>query len=138
MADILDKAILIGMGFEKKAREMLEELQRAGKQTSDERSGGKPEAAGAPSSEGLPPRQAVENKLVEDGVVALKEFLAFVKAGKEKLEKEVTSSSGKVFEKLNVASQDDIDIVKEMARIAREKVDRLEKRVEELEARLAK
>lgn len=138
MADILDKAILIGMGLEKKAREMLDELQKAGKQTSEERSGAKPEAAGAPSGESLPPRQAVENKLVEDGVVVLKEFLAFVKAGKEKLEKEVTSSSGKVFEKLNVASQDDIDIVKEMARIAREKVDKLEKRVEELEARLAK
>ncbi len=138
MADILDKAILIGMGLEKKAREMLDELQKAGKQTSEERSGGKPEATGAPSGESLPPRQAVENKLVEDGVVALKEFLAFVKAGKEKLEKEVSSSSGKVFERLNVASQDDIDIVKEMARIAREKVDKLEKRVEELEARLAK
>lgn len=138
MADILDKAILIGMGLEKKAREMLDELQKAGKQTTDERAGAKPEVPGEPSSEGLPPRQAVENKLVEDGVVALKEFLAFVKAGKEKLEKEVSSSSGKVFEKLNVASQDDIDIVKEMARIAREKVDKLEKRVEELEARLAK
>ena len=135
MADILDKAILIGMGLEKKAKEMLDELQRAGKQGGDERAG---EAAGASSSEGLPPRQAVENKLVEDGVAVLKEFLAFVKAGKEKLEKEVSSSSGKVFEKLNVASQDDIDIVKEMARIAREKVDKLEKRVEELEARLAK
>lgn len=138
MADILDKAILIGMGLEKKAREMLEELQRAGKQGTDEGSGVKPEATGASSSEVLPPRQAVENKLVEDGVVVLKEFLAFVKAGKEKLEKEVSSSSGKVFEKLHVASQDDIDIIKEMARIAREKVDKLEKRVEELEARLAK
>ena len=138
MADILDKAILIGMGLEKKAREMLEELQRAGKQGTDERAGVKAEETGAPSSEGLPPRQAVENKLVEDGVAVLKEFLAFVKAGKEKLEKEVSSSSGKVFEKLHVASQDDIDIIKEMARTAREKVDKLEKRVEELEARLAK
>ncbi|MBI5810903.1 MAG: accessory factor UbiK family protein, partial [Deltaproteobacteria bacterium] len=47
-------------------------------------------------------------------------------------------ASGKVFERLNVAREEDIDVVKEMARVAREKVDSLEKRVAGLEARLQK
>lgn len=127
MSDLFDKAILIGMGLEKKAKEVLEELEKSGKT-------GK-EAAG---SDGLPPRQAVENKVVDEGVRALKEFVTIVKSAKDKLEKEVSSSSEKVFEKLNVATQDDLEVVKEMARIAREKVDKLERRVADLEARLVK
>lgn len=124
MADLLDKAILIGMGLERKAREVLEELEKSGKGSKDA------------SGEGLPPREAVENRVVDEGVRALKEFLSVVSSAKEKLEKEVTSSSGKVFEKLNVATQDELEVVKEMARLAREKVDKLEKRVSDLEARL--
>ncbi len=129
MADILDKAILIGIGLEKKAKEVLDELQQAGK------SGTEGAAAGATEG-GLPPKEAAENKIVEEGIKALREFLAVVKTGKEKLDKEFSSSSEKVLERLNVATQNDIDVIKEMARIAREKVDKLEKRVAELEARL--
>jgi BMFP domain-containing protein YqiC len=127
MSDLFDKAILIGMGLEKKAKEVLGELENAGK-TSKE----------APGSEGLPPRQAAENKVVDEGVRALKEFVALVKSAKEKLEKDVSTGSEKVFEKLNVATQNDIELIKEMARVAREKVDKLEKRVAELEARIVK
>lgn len=127
MSDLLDKAILIGMGLEKKAKEVLDELENAGK-TSKEATGG----------EGLPPRQAAENKVVDEGVRALKEFVTLVKSAKEKLEKDVSSGSEKVFEKLNVATQNDIELIKEMARVAREKVDKLEKRVAELEKRLIK
>jgi BMFP domain-containing protein YqiC len=127
MSDLFDKAILIGMGLEKKAKEVLDELESAGK-TSKEASG----------AEGLPPRQAAENKVVDEGVKALKEFVTIVKSAKEKLEKEVSSGSEKVFEKLNVATQNDIELIKEMARVAREKVDKLEKRVAELEARLGR
>jgi len=127
MADLLDKAILIGMGLEKKAKEALCELESAGKS-----------AKGAPSSEGLPPRQAAENRVVDEGVRALTEFVSLVKSAKEKLEKDVASGSGKVFEKLNVATSEELEVVKEMARVAREKTDRLEKRVAELEARLLK
>ncbi len=68
----------------------------------------------------------------------MKEFVTVVKSAKEKLEKEVSSGSEKVFEKLNVATQSDIEVVMEMARVAREKVDKLEKRVAELESRLIK
>lgn len=125
MADLLDRAILIGMGLEKKAKEVLEELQQAGK-------------AGTTGAENLGKKETVENKVVEEGVKALKEFLTLVKAGKERLEKEVAGSSEKVFDKLHVATQDDLEVVKEMARIAREKADALEKRLAELEARLGK
>lgn len=127
MSDLFDKAILIGMGLEKKAKEVLGELESAGKTAKE-----------APGSEGLPPRQAAENKVVDEGVRALKEFVTLVKSAKEKLEKDVSTGSEKVFEKLNVATQNDIELIKEMARVAREKVDKLEKRVAELEARIVK
>lgn len=129
MADLLDKAILIGMGLEKKAKEVLAELEQAGKAE-------KPQAEGAEA--GLPPKQMAENKVVEEGIKALKEFLSLVKTGKDRLEKEFSTSSEKVLEKLNVPTQNDIDVVKEMARVAREKVDKLEKRVADLESRLEK
>lgn len=125
MTDLLDKAILIGMGLERKAREVLEELEKSGK--------GSKEASG---EAGLPPRETVENRVVDEGVRALKDFLSVVNSAKERLEKEVASSSGKVFEKLNVATQEELEVVKEMARVAREKADKLEKRVSDLEARL--
>ncbi|MBI1911026.1 MAG: accessory factor UbiK family protein [Deltaproteobacteria bacterium] len=133
MADLLDKAILIGIGLEKKAKEVLDELQQAGKNTAA--AGAAPEGG---TAEPISAKQMIENKVVEDGVKALKEFLLLVKAGKEKIEKDVSASSEKVMEKLHMPTQSDIDIVKEMARIAREKVDKLEKRVAELEAKLGK
>ena len=133
MADLIDKAILIGIGLEKKAKEALEELQKAGKSAKEAEAGAGEKAEGE-----LTPKQLIENKVVEDGVSVLKEFLGVVKSAKERLEKDVSSSSGKVLEKLNVPTSDELDIVKEMARVAREKVDRLEKKVEELEARLTK
>ncbi|OGP13301.1 MAG: hypothetical protein A2054_08530 [Deltaproteobacteria bacterium GWA2_55_10] len=127
MADLLDKAILIGMGLERKAREVLDELEKSGKankETSDEA--------------GLPLKEKVENKVVDEGIKALKEFLSVVNSAKDKIEKEVASSTGKVFEKLNVATTEEVEVIKEMARIAREKADKLEKRVADLEARLEK
>lgn len=135
MADLLDKAILIGIGLEKKAKEVIDELQQAGKAASQTPPAETPSGT---SGEGLSAKQVIENKVVEDGVKALKEFLQIIKAGKEKLDKEFSASSEKVLEKLNVATQNDFEIVKEMARVAREKVDKLEKRVAELESRLGK
>lgn len=131
MADLIDKAILIGIGLEKKAKEALEELQKAGKSAKEAAGGEKP-------AEDLTPKQLIENKVVEEGVNVLKEFLGVVKSAKERLEKDLSSSSGKVLERLNLPTSDELDIVKEMARVAREKVDRLEKKVEELESRLGK
>lgn len=131
MADLIDKAILIGIGLEKKAKEVLDDLQKAGKTE-------KAAEGEAAAHEDLTPKQLIENKVVEDGVKALKEFLGVVKSAKEKLDREFSTSSEKVLERLNVPSVNELEIVKEMARIAREKVDRLEKKVEELEGRLGK
>lgn len=130
MADLLDKAILIGIGLEKKAKEVLGDLQQAGKEAKA--------SAAAPGAEPLTSKETVENKVVEEGVKALSEFLNVIRSVKTRIESEVQSSSGKVFDKLHIATEDDIEVVREMARIAREKVDSLEKRVEELEARLSR
>jgi BMFP domain-containing protein YqiC len=127
MPDLLDRAILIGVGLEKKAREFMDALEEAG------RAGAAKPAAGA---EGLTPKETLENRIVEDGVKAAKEFLSVLKSVREKLDTELTASSGKVLDRLHVATRDELDVVKEMARVAREKVDRLEKKVEDLERRL--
>ncbi len=123
MTDILDKAIQLGVGLEKKAKEFVEEMKKAGA------------AATAPKegAGGLTPRQELENRVVEEGVKAVKEFLAFLSSARDRLEKGASSTSEQVLEKLNIASQADLDVVKEMARVAREKVDELEKKVAVLE-----
>jgi BMFP domain-containing protein YqiC len=136
MADIIDKAIEVGMGLEKKAKEVLDELQKSGEAAKKEKAAEGTEGTGTP--EDLTPRQVVENRVVEEGVKALKEFLCIINTVKEKLGREFVAGSGKLAEGLHVATEDDIDVVKEMARVAREKVDALEKRMEALEKRLKK
>lgn len=134
MSDLLDKAVLIGLGLEKKAKEMFEELEKAGR-------AGKSAAAEAPTEEtpaGLNAKQQAENKLVEEGIRILKEMLSTVKGGKEKLDKELASSAEKILERLHIPTQSELDVIKEMARVSREKVDKLEKIVQELESRLGK
>lgn len=126
MTDLVDKAILIGMGLEKKAREALDELEKLGKKSADA-------ASAAKAGEGLTPKQVAENKVVEEGTRALKDFIAMINASREKLEKEISGTSGKILDKFNVATRDDVEVIKEMARVAREKVDALEKRVTDLE-----
>lgn len=125
MSDIIDKAILVGMGLEKKARELVEELQKMGKE-------------GVGEAGQLPPKHLIENKIVEDGIKVLREFVNALSMSKDKLDKELTNTSERLLEKLHIATQNDMEVIKEMARIAREKVDSLEKRVQELEARLNK
>jgi len=134
MSDLFDKALLIGMGLEKKAKEALQELQKEGKEEAAATGG----AEAGTEAEPMGAKEAVENKVVEDGVKVLKDFLNLIKAGREKLEKEVSTGSERLLDKVNAATKDDVDVVKEMARISREKVDKLEKRVAELEARLNK
>lgn len=135
MADMFEKALLIGLGLEKKAKDALTELEKITAEAAARATATK--TADAPKP-GLDARQTLENKVVEDGVKALKEFLAVVRSAKEKLEKEVLESSGRVANKLNLATAEDVEVIKDMARVAREKVDKLEKRLDELEARLAR
>jgi len=127
MSDLIDKAILIGMGLEKKAKEVLDELEKAG-ESEEKRKG----VAGK-GGEDLTARQVAENRVVDEGIKVLKEFLSAVKTVKDKVAKEVATSSEKVLGKLHVASEDELAVIKEMARVAREKVDELEKRVRDLE-----
>jgi len=107
MTDILDKAILIGLGLEKRVKDALNELVSEGKE--------------AKTGEGgeLPPKQELENKLVDEG--------------KEKVDKEIEEAVKHLLEKFKVATKDDMEIIEKMAQVAREKVDKLEKRIEELE-----
>ena len=121
MTDILDKAILIGIGLEKRAKDILNELASEGKE--------------AKTGEGgeLPPKQELENKLVEEGTKVVRELIASVKAGKEKVDKEIEEAVQHLLEKFKVATKDDKEIIEKMAQVAREKVDALEKRIEQLE-----
>ncbi|MBI5328236.1 MAG: accessory factor UbiK family protein [Deltaproteobacteria bacterium] len=123
MTDIFDKAILIGLGLEKRVKDALNELVSEGKES-------KP-----PEEAGLPPKQELENKLVEEGVKAVRELIATVKTGKEKIDKEIQEMAERLLEKCKVASKEDIEIIEKMAQVARGKVDALEKRIEELEKR---
>ncbi|MBE9528843.1 MAG: hypothetical protein IME99_06355 [Proteobacteria bacterium] len=137
MADLIDKAILLGLGLEKKLKETLEEVQ------SSRDEGAKPAESeeGTETAEGaepLTPRQIIENRVVEDGSAVLKELLTVVTSAKEKIESEIISNSSRVADKLHVATDIEMDVVKEMARIAREKVDSLEARVAELEKKAGK
>lgn len=121
MTEILDKAILIGIGLEKRLKDTLNELASEGKE--------------AKTGEGgeLPPKQELENKLVEEGTKVVRELIATVKAGKEKVDKEIEEAVQHLLEKFKVATKDDMEIIEKMAQIAREKVDKLEKRIEKLE-----
>jgi BMFP domain-containing protein YqiC len=121
MVDFLDRAILIVMGLEKKARELMDELAEAGKKETAE------------GEEGLPTWKRAENKLVDEGSKAAKELLEVLKECREGFEKSCAEAAEGVVERLNVATKTDIETVKEMARVAREKVDKLEKKLKELE-----
>ncbi|MEE9542948.1 MAG: accessory factor UbiK family protein, partial [Thermodesulfobacteriota bacterium] len=83
-------------------------------------------------------KKEFENRLVDGGVKALGEFVSLLKDCREKVEGEVRGSSGKVAEKLHMATKDEVDVALEMARISREKVEELEKRVATLEGKKIK
>jgi BMFP domain-containing protein YqiC len=139
MSDAFDKVVTLGLGLEKKAKELLAELERLGTESRTAKAGeGSSEGAAEGSATGeedLSSRKKFENKLVEGTVAAMNEFLSSMKECKEKLEREAVEKGGKFIGRMNVASAEDLDVVREMARVAREKVDALEKRVAELEGK---
>ena len=135
MTDLIDKAIEVGLNIEKKLKETLEGATDKSAATDDKSEATEGAKEGA---EPLTPRQELENRVVEDGATILKELLSVVTSAKEKIESEIASNSGRVADKLHVATDVEMDVVKEMARLAREKVDELERRVEELEGRVGK
>ncbi len=124
MPDMLDRMLLVAMGLEKKVKEVIDDLQKTGKEESGE--------------EGLSAKEVVENKIVDEGVGVVKELLSVVDGARSRIEEELASKSGRIREKIHAADSEEIEVVKEMARLAREKVDALEKRVDELESLLKK
>lgn len=122
MTDILDKAILVGMGMEKRVKDFLNELSE--------------EAKTSGTGSKLPPAKEVENRVVEEGVKILREIVAAARSGKEMIDEHIKNAVEEILERFKVATREDIDVVEKMAQVAREKVDRLEKRIEELEKNL--
>ena len=118
--EFIDKAILIGTGLEKKIKELLVELEEKGK---------------AETKEGQPAKERLENRVVEDGIKAVKELLCVLREGKDRIESEVVEGAESLTGKLNLATASDLEEVKELARSAREKTDKLEKRVKKLEGK---
>ncbi len=130
---MLDKAIALGMGLEKKLKELVDELEKKTDEALKTRVAGTAEATG---EKPLTTRQALENRVVEEGILAVKELLTLMKSARDKVEGEVVESKDKMLERLNIASKDDLEVIKEIARVAREKTDELEKRVKDMEQRL--
>ncbi|MEE9542216.1 MAG: accessory factor UbiK family protein [Thermodesulfobacteriota bacterium] len=137
MADIFDKVITLGIGLEKKAMETLDELEELGK-TEVKKEEEREAKEGTGSEEPLGAKKEFENRLVDGGVKAIGEFVSLLKECREKVEGEIRGSSDRVVEKLHMATKDEVDVAIEMARIAREKVDELEKRVAALEGKKKK
>ncbi len=132
MVDFIDRAILIGLGLEKKLKELVTELEKKGRESKEKadtsRQGG----------EELSPAQQLENVIVEDVTKTLKDLLMVLKEGKEKLTGVISSSTEELAERLNLATREELEVVKEMAQLAREKVDELEKKLETLEKKAKK
>jgi len=119
MPDMLDRMLLVAMGLEKKVKDVIDELQKTGEQDKGE--------------EGLSAKEVVENKIVDEGVGVVKELLSVVDGARKRIEEELARKSDKIRDKIHAADSEEIEVVKEMARVAREKVDALEKRVDEIE-----
>jgi BMFP domain-containing protein YqiC len=128
MADIIDRAILFGMGLEKRLKGVVDEMVEEGK--SGEAEGGE--------GEKLPPKKEFENRLVEEGVQVLRELVETVKGGKDKVDGEIHEVAERFAERCKVATKEDIEVIQKMAQVAREKVDKLEKRVAKLEKEFGK
>lgn len=132
MPDFIDRAILIVMGLEKKVKGVMDELADEGRTEVDAVEGD------AAEGEDLPLHKKAENKIVEEGVKALQELRGVLREGKERFEKEVIKNASALVETLNVATRSELDTVKEMARVAREKVDALEKKIKDFEKKKKK
>lgn len=133
MADIFERLINVGMGLEKRAREVLDGLEEVGTEAKAAKEHGADAEGAASEEEDLSARKRLENRLVEDGVKVITEFISLLQECKGKVTGEASASSGTILEKMNVATREDLEVVKEMARVAREKVDELEKKVASLE-----
>lgn len=121
MSDIIGKVIDAGTAVEGKVRDFIRELEDKGSSKAGEDDGP------------LGAARRIENKVVEEGVKAVKELLGILEECKSKVGGEASGVVDSVAGRLNLASASELEVVKEMARVAREKVDSLEKRLSKLE-----
>lgn len=132
MADFIDKALDIGVGLEKKIGELVVELEQRGQEErgkTEEKQGEGEKAEGGE----LKPKERLENRIVQEGVRAVKELLNVLKDGKGRVESEACDAAETIAGKLQLATKEELETVKEMARVAREKVDEMEKRLAKIE-----
>ena len=123
MAEIVDKAILLGLGIENKVKEMVNELVEAGEKA---------------KSSGLGAVKEAENRFVDEAVKVVSETLKHANVAKEKAESMAVEIAEGLADKLKLATKDELDVVEKLALIAREKAEALEKRVKALEDEIQK
>lgn len=128
MTDFIDKAILIGSGLEKTIKDLVCELEEKGRAEVGE----KKETEGAEAETPLEGAKRIENRVVEEGLRAVRELLTVLRGGKERVEEEFADKAEDIADKLHLATSSELEIVREIATVAREKVERLEKTVKEL------
>lgn len=118
MADILDKAMSLGVGIGEKVKEKVDELIEAGEKA---------------KVGGLGAVKEAENRFVDEAVKLVSETLKQANVTKEKAESLAVEIAEGLADKLKLATKDELDVVKKLALIAREKAEALEKRVKTLE-----
>ena len=123
MAEIVDKAILLGLGIENKVKELVKELVEAGEKA---------------KSSGLGAVKEAENRFVDEAVKFVSETLKHANVAKEKAESMAVEIAEGLADKLKLATKDELDVVEKLALIAREKAEALEKRVKALEVEIQK
>ncbi len=123
MAEIVDKAILLGLGIENKVKEMVNELVEVGEKA---------------KSSGLGAVKEAENRFVDEAVKVVSETMKHANVAKDKAESMAVEIAEGLADKLKLATKDELDVVEKLALIAREKAEALEKRVKALEEEIQK
>ena len=123
MADILEKAVYLGLGIGEKVKEKVDELIEAGEKTK----GG-----------GLGAVKEAENRFVDEAVKVVSETLKHANVAKDKAGSMAVEIAEGLADKLKLATKDELDVVEKLALIAREKAEAMEKRVAALEEEIQK
>ncbi|MDH3974055.1 MAG: accessory factor UbiK family protein [Deltaproteobacteria bacterium] len=123
MAGLIDKALLAGLGIEKRAKKRFNTLAREGNKEIEE---------------GLDMKEDFENKLVENIVNVVGAGLKKVGVAKKEIDHVAASIAEDLAERLKIVTLDDLDVVEKLVMKNREKVGKLEKQIKKLEDKLSK
>ncbi len=119
MADLLRDLALIGKGLISTIDEALERLVEEGEKRSKE----------------IPSREDLENMVVERSVKAIRGGIERVEKTVKKAEDIMVERLARLVERLDVATNERVDVVERISLNTREMVEDLRRRVEELEKR---